>query len=120
MKNKRVKQLDKKIILLSAIVLVLLAIQLEWLSINKVRQQFRCALRRRGGAGGGGRSGGNPAATTAAVAVSPAVPATTTTAALTSTGTPLPIGVSQVCNKGNSTTIGGPQNQVVLSKSHRQ
>ena len=97
-----------KIILLAAVVLVVLAIQLESLSKQQVREQFRCALRRRRGEAGGG--GGNSTATIAAVAGSTAVPGTTTTATVTSTGPPPPIRVSQSCNKGNIGTNAEAEN----------
>ena len=97
-----------KIILLAAVVLVVLAIQLESLSRQQVREQFRCALRRRRGEAGGG--GWNSTATTAAVAGSTAAHGTTTTAAVTSTGSASPIRISQSCNKGNMGTVAEAEN----------
>ena len=121
MKNKRVKHFDKKIILISAVVLVVLAIQIESLSKYQVRKQFRCALRRiRGGNSANLTTASNIASTTAQATVPapatapvtapvtvpipiPTVPIVTTAAAPGTTIRPAkgPIRVSQSCNTGD-------------------
>ena len=110
MNNKRAKHFDKKIILIATVVLVVLAFQMESLSRRRVREQFRCALRRI-------RRGGNPAATTTATTT--AVPGTSTTAVLTSTVPPPLIRVSQACNTGEIATDAEAElYQGVYSKIH--
>ena len=143
MNNKRAKHFDKKIILIATVVLVVLAFQMESLSRRRVREQFRCALRRI-------RGGGNPAATTAAASGSTAVPGPTTTASggtttaasggtttaasgvtttaaagttttvLTTTAYPYPVRVTQSCNTGTLDTVANAESlQIITCNIHK-
>lgn len=139
MNEKRLvnKPLNKKLIIISAILLVIIALQSNALTRKEVRQKFRCALRRirngqspltstaaAGGGGGGGGASGAAATSNTAAATSTTAGATTTTAAITTTTAPAtttgpfpPNGwrVSQTCNVGSL-----PSNSVTEAASYIQ
>ena len=130
MNEKRLvnKPLNKKLIIISAVLLAIIALQSDALTRKEVRQKFRCALRRirngqspltstaAAGGGGGGASGAAATSTTAGATTTTAA-ITTTTAPATTTGPFPPNGwrVSQTCNVGSL-----PSNSVTEAASYIQ
>ena len=120
--KKKEKSFDKKILLIAAIVLVVLAIQIDALTRKEVKERFRCALRRirerrstassestTPTAAGQTTTAAGPTTTAAGPTKTAAGPTTTaagpTTTAAGPTTTVDPnapsIRVSQACNNGN-------------------